>query len=208
MNMEVTNMPVGPLEVNCYLVWNPESKDGLIIDPGDDPEEIVDRVRELSIKPRAALLTHAHIDHIRGLGAVVAAFGCPAWVHAADLPLYRSPANALPPWLPAAEDLPAPADQPPACPKGLEFAVIHTPGHSPGSCCFHFAAAAVLFAGDTLFAGSVGRTDLPGGDQQTLLNSIRQRLLGLPPDTRVYCGHGPETTISREIAGNPFLQPG
>jgi glyoxylase-like metal-dependent hydrolase (beta-lactamase superfamily II) len=144
------------------------------------------------------------VDHIRGVGPVAAGFAIPVYISAADRRLYESPHNALLPWLAAAEGLPQSQDAPVLL-AGLGPAVISTPGHTPGSVCFHFAGAGVLFSGDTLFAGSVGRTDLPGGDSEALLSSIRSRLLVLPPGTSVLPGHGPPTTIGEETRTNPFL---
>ncbi len=210
--MKIETLTVGPLEVNCYLLANPRRGWGLVIDPGDEAERLISRIKQLDFAPSAILLTHAHVDHIRGVSSLAAAFSCPVWLHPADHELYHSPANGLPPWLPAAENLPRPISAVPPNETGPAFSVLHTPGHSPGSCCFYFEEESVLFCGDTLFAGSVGRTDLPGGDQAQLLNSIRQQLLPLPPRTRVMPGHGPPTTIEEEKSNNPFLaqvsQPG
>lgn len=197
-------LPVGLLGVNCYLVWDEHSSTGLVIDPGDEPERITGMIRQQGVTPRAILLTHAHVDHIRGVGGVAAAFAIPVWLHPADRPLYASPANALPPWLPAAEGLPAPCPELPALPE-LPVRVLHTPGHTPGGVCYHLPAAGMLFTGDTLFQDSIGRTDLPGGDAAALLRSIRTQLLPLPPATRVCPGHGAETTLGAEAAANPYL---
>ncbi len=202
--MEIRTLPVGMLEVNCYLLWHPRTSHALILDPGDETDVILDAVRQLRLDVRGILLTHTHVDHIRGVGVVAVALGVPVWVHAADLPMYRSPLNALPPWLPAAADLPEPVAQPPQV-EGLPFTVIETPGHSPGGVCFYFAGAGVLFSGDTLFQGSVGRTDLPGGDAAALQCSLARLLRELPPETRVLPGHGPETTMAAEAASNPYL---
>ena len=202
--MEILTLPVGPLEVNCYLAYDPAGREALVIDPGDDAEHIVATVRENGLRPAGVLLTHAHVDHIRGVSGVVQQFGIPVMLHPDDESLYFSPANALLPWVPAATGLPQPSSVPCGL-DGLSFSVIATPGHTPGGVCFHFGEASVLFSGDTLFQASIGRTDLPGGDMQTLLTSIRERLLPLPPDTRVYPGHGPPTTIGREARSNPFL---
>lgn len=205
--MEILTLPVGPLQVNCYLVWEPGSRTALVIDPGDDADVVLATAREHELRPAGVLLTHAHVDHIRGVGGVVEELDVPVMLHADDEALYFSPDNALLPWVPAATGLPrlsaVPGDL-----DGLGFAVIHTPGHTPGGVCYHFADESVLFSGDTLFQGSIGRTDLPGGDMQSLLASIRQRLLPLPGDTRVYPGHGPPTAMGREARSNPFLGDG
>jgi glyoxylase-like metal-dependent hydrolase (beta-lactamase superfamily II) len=175
------------------------------VDPGDDGAGIVAECRRRELVVRGVLLTHAHVDHIRGVGAVAAAFGCPVRLSPADLPLYRSPANALPPWLAAAVDLPAPGTVPADLP-GLAFEILETPGHTPGGGCYFFPEAGVVFTGDTLFAGAIGRADLPGGDHGALLRSIRDRLLPLPDATRVLPGHGAESTIGAERRQNPYLR--
>ncbi len=203
--MKITTLTVGPLEVNCYVVCDPADAVALIIDPGDDAERIIEVVQACGAQPTGILLTHAHVDHIRGVGAVSRRFGIPVELHAADRTLYFSPDNALPPWVEAATDLPEPAPVPRPV-SGPRWNVIKTPGHSPGSVSFFFPAAGVLFSGDTLFAGGVGRTDLPGGDWECLQASIRNRLYALPPPTRVFPGHGPPTTVEREMQTNPFVR--
>lgn len=203
--MHIETIPVGPLETNCYLVWDESSHQALLIDPGGDTDHLLELIRRHSLSLQAILLTHAHIDHILGVGQMAASLDCPVWLHPDDHPLYNSPVNALPPWLPPASGLPAPSKHAPSDINGLEFEILHTPGHTPGGCCFYFASAAALFAGDTLFAGSIGRTDLPGGDHATLLKSIRDILMPLPPATRVFPGHGPSTTIGQEKSGNIFV---
>lgn len=202
--LDITVLRVGPLAVNCYIVQNPATKQALIIDPGDDPEEIVAAVREAGLAVDGILLTHGHFDHIRGVPGVAAAFAVPVYIHAADRELYASPHNAMPPHFPPAENLPAPVTVPPTTPD-FDFRVLHTPGHTPGGVCFHFPAQGVLFSGDTLFAGSVGRTDFPGGDAAALRRSIKNVLFPLPRETVVYPGHFQPTTIAREIDGNPFV---
>ncbi len=196
---------VGFLEVNCYLVWADGAESALVIDPGAEPAKIEAALARLGLKPAAVLLTHGHVDHIGAVGALASKHGIPVWVHPDEMKLYRSPANALPPWIPAVQDLPEPAKEIPAVP-GLAFSVLETPGHTRGGVCYYFADSAAVFTGDTLFAGSIGRTDLPGGDAATLQRSIR-KLLELPPDTAVFPGHGEPTTIGDEAACNPFIEP-
>ena len=204
MKMNIETLPVGMLAVNCYLAWESAGRKALIIDPGDEAEEIVREVREKALIPAAILLTHAHVDHIRGVSDVAAEFGIPVLVSAEDRDLYLSPDNALMPWLPAAKDLPIPVDSLPRI-EGLDYTVIHTPGHTQGGVCYYFADDDILFSGDTLFQGSVGRTDLAGGDTEQLINSIQTKLLNLPSDTHVYPGHGNVTTIGSERISNPYL---
>jgi glyoxylase-like metal-dependent hydrolase (beta-lactamase superfamily II) len=194
--------PVGLLEVNCYLI--PAGQTLYIIDPGADAEIIVRRARQFDCAERVILLTHAHIDHIGAVGAVARALNIrTVYLHKRDVELYFSPANALPPWLPPVQDLP----QPDSDFVSEDFEIIETPGHTQGGVCFYFRdrERPVLFAGDTIFAGSVGRTDLPGGDHRQLIESIRGKLLPLPDELTVYPGHGRPTTIGQEKTANPYL---
>ncbi len=192
--------PVGMLEVNCYLV--PVGQTLYIIDPGGDADNIVQLAQSFNCTNRVILLTHAHIDHIGAVGETAKKLGIrTVYLHERDHDLYFSPANALPPWLPPASDLP----QPDTAYQSADFDIIETPGHTPGGVCFYFKQFPALFSGDTLFAGSVGRTDLPGGNHQRLMNSIAEQLMTLPADLKVYPGHGPHTTIEREKQTNPYI---
>jgi len=190
-------IPVGVLQVNCYVVWNTDVNEALIIDPGDEPEKIVERIRQVGVTPKGILLTHAHVDHIRGVSGVASAFGIPVWCHAGDRVMYGNPENAILPWIPAAENLPALAAEEPSA-TGLSYRVLHTPGHTPGGGCYYFEQAKALFSGDTLFQGTYGRTDFPGGNAETLFRSLRETLLVLPHDTTVLPGHGMPTNIAAE----------
>lgn len=191
---------VGLLEVNCYLV--PAGQTLYIIDPGADTEAIANRAQEFNCLNRVILLTHAHIDHISAVGPVARSLNIKTvYLHRSDLELYFSPANALPPWLPPASDLPPPDTDF----TSDDFEIIETPGHTPGGVCFYFKQFPALFAGDTLFSGSVGRTDLPGGNHQQLIDSIHRELLVLPDDLNIYPGHGRPTCIKNEKMANPFL---
>ena len=201
--LNVKVLPVGAIGTNCCLVYDDAAKLLCIIDPGGDGAQIADAARSFAPERMQILLTHAHVDHISGIGELVKELpGTPVWVHPDDRGMYLSPDNALEPWLPAAKGLPIPQEQVPEVP-GMK--ILPLPGHTPGGVGYYFAAEKMLFSGDTLFAGSVGRTDLPGGDWDTLLRSISQTLFALPDDVQVFCGHGPATTIGSEKHGNPYL---
>ncbi len=190
---------VGFMGENCYLVWAAGTASALVIDPGADAAGIGKALAAHKLKPVAILLTHAHPDHLGAAGLLAEKFKIPLWVHDRDLKLYTLMAKSMPD-----AKLPEPVKELPAVP-GLCFDMLETPGHTPGGVCFYFAASATVFAGDTLFRGGVGRTDLVGGDEATLLRSIREKLLPLPPVTKVCPGHGESTTIGAEAKTNPFL---
>ena len=184
------------LGVNCILVWDTETRRALIVDPGSSESRIVAAVEEEQLKPEGVLLTHAHVDHLGRVPEITRRYHIPVWLHPSELTVYRSRFNALLAWAPEIQELPEPAVEMPTA--GLEFQVIHTPGHTPGGVCYHFPAEKFLLTGDTLFAGSYGRTDFPGGDEEAIFTSIREKLLTLPPETLVIPGHGPTTTIANE----------
>lgn len=197
----------GQFAQNCYLVADTAAGECAIVDPGEESGRILAEVARRGWRVTGIWLTHAHVDHILGVAAVKAATGAPIHLHAADRPLYDGlPQQAQ--WM-GLTATPAPPPDAELRDGGRvrvgthEFEVRHTPGHSPGA--VSFIAPGLALTGDALFAGSVGRTDLPGGDGAALLSSIRSRLLPLPDDTVVYSGHGPATTIGEERAGNPFL---
>ncbi len=199
----IRSLSVGYLQVNCYMLIN-AAGNGYIIDPGAHADAVIQAVRDEQMQPVCILLTHGHVDHISAVGAVAAAFAVPVYLHPDETALYRSPANALLPLLPAATDLPEPVSKIPPV-SGLPLDVIHTPGHTRGGVCFHFPEQRVLFSGDTLFRHSVGRTDLTGGNAAALIDSIHEKLLRLKGQTTVYPGHGPATTIEEEKRENPYL---
>lgn len=197
----------GAFQQNCYIVADPGSREAALIDPGEDAELFLRRLATERLTLRAVWLTHAHLDHILGVRRVTEAARAPISLHPADRPLYDRVAEQGA-WLGVRPEPPPPPDHDLADGDtvrlgALTFDVRHIPGHSPGGVAL--VGHGVAFVGDALFAGSIGRTDLPGGDTQTLLTGIRERLLTLPDDTIVYPGHGPETTIGRERATNPFL---
>jgi hydroxyacylglutathione hydrolase len=203
--------PVGPLRCNCTLLANLESREAIIVDPGDEIADILARLARHHLTLKQIIVTHAHIDHIGGAAQLKKVTGAPVLFHQADLPILDM-LELQAGWLgiPAPEkvalDQSAKDGLSTGIP-GLEAEVIHTPGHTPGSICIHFPKQELLLAGDTLFAGSVGRTDLPGGDTRALLHSLHTRLLLLPENTLVVPGHGEETILGQERETNPFLQP-
>ena len=210
--MIVETRAVGPFFKNGFVVGCERTREAIIIDPGDEVPDLVAFVAEQRLAIGAILLTHAHIDHVTGVGIAKDAFGVPICLHRADLFLYEAaPQQARMFGLPV-PDLP-PVDEYYAEGQVLTFGAYevrpsHTPGHCPGGVCLQIGAAGTsgeLFVGDTLFAGSIGRTDLPGGDHATLLASIRRVLFAFPDDTVVHPGHGPSTTIGRERRTNPYL---
>jgi glyoxylase-like metal-dependent hydrolase (beta-lactamase superfamily II) len=206
--MKIVQIPNGVFAENCYLVVDDEARQCVIVDPGEEAGLILHKIAETGATPVGIWLTHAHLDHVLGVGRLVAETGVPVWLHPADRPLYDAvPEQAKWFGLGASPPLPVP-DR--AMVHGehlsvgtLRFGIRHAPGHSPGSVCL--IGHGVVFTGDVLFAGSVGRTDLPGGDGETLIASIERELLPLPDDTILYSGHGPESTIGRERRTNPFL---
>ena len=203
--------PVGPLRCNCTVLANLESREAIVVDPGDEIADILARLARHHLTLQQIIVTHAHIDHIGGAAQLKRVTGAPVLFHPADLPILDM-LEMQAGWL----GIPTPQkvvldqsakDGLATGIPGLEAEVIHTPGHTPGSICLLFPKQELLLAGDTLFAGSVGRTDLPGGDTRTLLHSLHTRVLLLPERTLVVPGHGEETTLAQERETNPFLQP-
>jgi len=193
---------VGTLEANCFLVAPEGSGVLYVIDPGSDADEIVAAVRRLGRAETAVLLTHGHVDHISAAGDVVKALKPKGvFLHPGDAKLYSSPNNHLLPYVPAAQGLP-PVSWPP--PPG-DFEWLHTPGHTKGGVCYHFPALNAIFSGDTIFRGSIGRTDFPGGDHPELIASIKNVLFKFPDATELFPGHGPSTSVGVEKAMNPYV---
>jgi glyoxylase-like metal-dependent hydrolase (beta-lactamase superfamily II) len=206
--VKIVQIPNGVFAENCYLVIDEQARECAIVDPGEEAGLILHKVQETGATPVAIWLTHAHLDHVLGVTRVAQETGVPIWLHPADRPLYDAvPDQAA--WFGLAPSGPLPTPDHQLVPGQqlhvgtARFDVRHAPGHSPGSVCL--LGPGVAFTGDVLFAGSIGRTDLPGGDFETLIASIERELLSLPDDTIVYSGHGPETTIGRERTANPFL---
>ncbi len=196
---------------NAYLVRGPAIETAVAIDPGGGAEAMAADVDADGLRVEAILLTHAHFDHVEGVAALAEHTGAPVHLHPADRPLYDRAADQAAMFGLHVEPPPAPAH---ALEHGqvlelagLRFEVRHVPGHSPGHVKLYVADAGVAFVGDVIFAGSIGRTDLPGGDFQQLMQSIREHVLSLPDETVLYPGHGPSTTVGHERVANPFLTP-
>jgi hydroxyacylglutathione hydrolase len=208
--MILESFPVGPLACNCTILGDEDTREAIVIDPGDEIRRIYGRIKDLGFTLKQILVTHAHIDHIGGAVKLKRLTGAPIFLNENDLPLLKM-MEAQASWLGVQAPETAAPDE--SLKDGLVVGlekfpaqVIHTPGHTQGSVCLHFAPINLLVAGDTLFAGSIGRTDLPGGNYQQIINSIRSRVLALPDDTQVLPGHGPATTIGEERGNNPFLR--
>lgn len=204
--MQRYTIQVGSFEVNCSLLEN-EGK-ALIIDPGQEADRIIDALENKGWEPEAILLTHGHFDHINGIPGLLERFpDLPVYVSEEDAKVMSHPLNSLPPEY---SPVTVPSKNLKTDLRNFSFLTFHfsfipTPGHTPGGVCYFFPQEKLLLSGDTLFAGSIGRTDLPGGDMATLMRSL-DSLRSLPEDTVVIPGHGMTTTIGRELASNPFLQ--
>jgi len=200
-NPLIERLGVGPLQVNCFLVACPTTRAALVVDPGDEAARILAAIEAHQFKVTTIVNTHGHFDHIGGNQELVAATGAELLLHRDDLPLLQNARRHAETYGLSVKPSPAPDRQLQV--GSLTFKVLHVPGHSPGSICLQCEGH--LFVGDVLFAGSVGRTDLPGGDHDALIEGIREKLLCLPDATLVHTGHGPDTTIGREKQANPFV---
>jgi glyoxylase-like metal-dependent hydrolase (beta-lactamase superfamily II) len=206
--MIIDKLVVSPLEENCYIVGDEESRTGFIIDPGDEAERILARVKELGLTVAQIVNTHGHVDHIAAAQDVKDALGAKLYLHPGDKMYIDETAEhakmfgmtdarnpTVDEWLSDGDTI--------AC-GPLTIAVVHTPGHCPGGCLLKLGDD--VFCGDLVFAGSIGRTDLPGGDYATIVKSLEEQILTLPDETRLHPGHGPSTTVAVERQYNPFLQ--
>lgn len=208
--MILQTMQVGPLGVNCYIVGDDQTREVLVIDPGGNPRQIVETLTQMRARTRGIVLTHAHFDHVMGIEGVKRGTGAPLYAGENEKRLLESVEAqaqafgiAVPPvpvpdhWLKAGDTVEA---------GKVRLKVLETPGHSPGSICLYDEQNAVVFVGDVLMRGTIGRTDFPGCSLEQLLRSIRTQLYSLPDGTTVYPGHGPLTTIGEEKMLNPFTQ--
>jgi len=208
--MMIETFPVGPLACNCTIMGDEQTAEAVVIDPGDEVSRIVRRLREKGMKLKQILVTHAHLDHVGGAFRLKQLTGAPIYMNEKDMPLLGTLGQQAA-WLGMAEPVAAPPDAQLAEGDTVGLAscpakVLHTPGHTQGSVSLYFAPMKLLIAGDTLFAGSIGRTDLAGGNFGQIIDSIRGKMLTLPDETRVLPGHGPLTTIGDEREQNPYLQ--
>ena len=202
-------IPVGPLQCNCSVVGDEGTREAMVIDPGDEINEIMALVQKHGLTVKQIVITHAHIDHVGGATKLRQLTGAPILLNQNDYALLKM-LDVQAAWVGMATPGQVEIDQ--ALAEGdklrtgsLEASVLHTPGHTEGSVCLYFPAQQKLIAGDTLFAGSIGRTDLPGGSFKKIMSSLQQRVLALPDETLVVPGHGPLTTIGDERESNPFL---
>ena len=213
--LQIKIFPVNPLTANCIVLWEDAGKDCVVVDPGffrpEEKEMVLRFLEEEGLRPEAIFLTHGHYDHTWGTAELSRETGCPVYMAAEDEPVLKMQTGLLERLKPGKTVEPFPyrpvTDGMTLRAGGAAWQVITTPGHTPGCVCYYCESAGVLLSGDTLFAGSIGRTDLMGGDYDALIQSVMNKLMGLPGDTDVVPGHGHPTTIGREAATNPFLIP-
>ena len=207
--MTVKQFLAGPIGTNCYLLINEKTKEAVIVDPASCPDYMMNYIKTEELKLKAVLLTHAHFDHIMGIDDVLNKYGkMPVYVHEADKPMLEDPQQNMTMYCGfpyAYKGAQAVQDGQVLSLIGYEIKVLHTPGHTPGGCCYYIASEHVLISGDTLFQQSIGRTDFPGGSMSDLVRAVKEKLMILPEDTVVYPGHMGTTTIADEKRMNPFL---
>ena len=206
--MIVKTLAVGPIMANCHILGCETTKEAAVIDPGDEADRILQALAKSELTVKLILNTHGHFDHVGGNRRLKEVTGAPLMIHEFDAPMLESLSQSAAAWGMRAENSPEPdkflEDGDKVAFGTLSLSVIHTPGHTRGGVSFHTDGA--VFVGDTLFAGSIGRTDFPGGDYDTLIASIQKKLFPLGDDVVVYTGHGPETSIGHEKRSNPFAR--
>jgi len=203
-------LPVGPLQCNCSIIGDEATREAMVIDPGDDIDDVLAILRKHNLEVKQIVVTHAHIDHVGGAMKLRATTGAPILLNQNDLALLKM-LDVQAAWVgmaaPGQVEIDRSVGSSDTVRAGsLSANVLHTPGHTEGSICVYFPQEKKLIAGDTLFAGSIGRTDLPGGSMEKIMRSLHQSVLALPDETEVTPGHGPATTIGEERQTNPFLQ--
>lgn len=207
--MKIETMVLGDVRTNCYLLINEETKEALVVDPADRADVIVRKLIDEGLTLKAILLTHGHGDHILAVGALKKQFGVKVYAAKAEEALLSDTAQNLSKALFGIEVTVKPdvllEDGQEFEAAGICLRMLHTPGHTPGGCCYYQAEKKILFSGDTLFCGSIGRTDFPGGSLSELVRSVKEKLLVLPEDVKVYPGHEEMTTIGHEKRYNPYM---
>ena len=208
VNMKIDHFVVGPVQTNCYFVTNIKTKEMIIIDPGACANQLAKKVDESGAKPVAILLTHGHFDHATDAKPLADRYGIKIYIHEADKATLDDPQLNVSYMMGQSKTFYADIflkDKQELDIAGFHIVVLHTPGHTPGGCCYYMEQEDVLFSGDTLFRTSVGRSDFPGGSASALVRSVKEKLLILPEETHVYPGHMEETTIGYEKRHNPFV---
>lgn len=207
--IKVSSIRVSVFSTNCYLVQNAETKEGFLIDPGDYEEKILEILRKEEVKLSAIYLTHGHLDHFMATERIREEYKVPVYCHEAELEVLADPVQNLTGRFMRTgcvlEGVTGLKDGAEFTAAGIPVKLLHTPGHTPGGCCYYLAENGILFSGDTLFYHSIGNTEFPGGSMGTLARSIREKLYVLPEETVVYAGHGEETDIGTEMRENPFV---
>ena len=200
-------MTVGPVQTNCYIVNKEGSSSCIVIDPGEEAEKIAAYIGKKGLKNEGILLTHGHFDHITGISGLLSLVGGKVYAYETERELMMDPrqnGSVMMGYELAMEPEHLLRDGQVLNIAGMDFKVIHTPGHTKGSCCFYSEEDKILFSGDTIFMESVGRTDFPTGNARELMDSVRNKVLSLPPDVMIDPGHGPETDVAYEMANNPY----
>ncbi len=205
--MEIAILTVGPVQTNCYIVNKEGSSSCIVIDPGEEAEKIAAYIGKKGLKNEGILLTHGHFDHITGISGLLSLVGGKVYAYETERELMMDPrqnGSVMMGYELAMEPEHLLRDGQVLNIAGMDFKVIHTPGHTKGSCCFYSEEDKILFSGDTIFMESVGRTDFPTGNARELMDSVRNKVLSLPPDVTIYPGHGLETDVAYEMANNPY----